>query len=349
MPRYCFSEFVLSPRQRVLLRNGREQPLIPRYFDLLVFLVERRHEAVHRRDIFDRVWTDVTVSDSALSQAIRTIRRVLDDDSREPRFIATVSRHGYRFIFADVREEEDSAEPHPAAPVSALPEQASGQPLWAAAAGRAAFAGAAAGMLGGGLLALMPGGASSFTVVPALGLVGACCGGLGGAGVGAGLSAALVPARSPGVLALVLGGAAGGGAVGTSAQWLARWSLTALVGVHLDVGGGVEGVVIGAAAGLGYGLATLRPSGRTRVLMLTAAACGLAALLLTSLGRPLVGGTIHQIASGSAGSHAALTPLGRLIGEPTFGPVSGAILGTTEGLLFGLGLALGLSRQHSPD
>ncbi|HUR35436.1 MAG TPA: winged helix-turn-helix domain-containing protein [Vicinamibacterales bacterium] len=107
MPRYLFSDFILSPRRRVLLRNGIEQPLIPRYFDLLVFLVERRRDAVHRRDIFDAVWTDVIVSDSALSQAIRTIRRVLGDDSREPRFVRTVSRHGYQFVFDAVIEEND--------------------------------------------------------------------------------------------------------------------------------------------------------------------------------------------------------------------------------------------------
>ena len=94
----------------MLLRSGREQPLIPRYFDLLVFLIERRGEAVHRRDIFDRVWGDVIVSDSALSQAIRTIRRVLGDESREPRFVRTVPRHGYRFVFADVVEEDDESE-----------------------------------------------------------------------------------------------------------------------------------------------------------------------------------------------------------------------------------------------
>jgi DNA-binding winged helix-turn-helix (wHTH) protein len=82
MARYRFSDFMLSPRRRMLVRAGREQPLIPRYFDLLVFLIERRHEAVHRRDIFDNVWKDVLVSDSALSQAIRTIRRTLGDDSR---------------------------------------------------------------------------------------------------------------------------------------------------------------------------------------------------------------------------------------------------------------------------
>ncbi len=110
VPRYRFNDFTLSPRRRLLLRDGREQPLIPRYFDLLVFLIERRGEAVHRRDIFDRVWGDVVVSDSALSQAIRTIRRVLGDESREPRFVRTVPRHGYRFVFPDVVEEDDESE-----------------------------------------------------------------------------------------------------------------------------------------------------------------------------------------------------------------------------------------------
>src|SRR5918995_80701 len=107
MPRYRFDQFVVSPRRRLLLRGDSEQPLIPRYFDLLILLIERRHEAVHRRDIFDRVWTDVVVSDSALTQAIRTIRRALGDDPRGPRFIRTVSRHGYRFVFVDVTEEDD--------------------------------------------------------------------------------------------------------------------------------------------------------------------------------------------------------------------------------------------------
>ena len=123
MPRYRFAEFVLSPRRRLLLRDGREQPLIPRYFDLLVFLVERRHEAVHRREIFDRVWSDVIVSDSALSQAIRTIRRALDDDPREPRFVRTVSRHGYRFVFPEVAEEDDYGT-WPSAPEAPEPEPA---------------------------------------------------------------------------------------------------------------------------------------------------------------------------------------------------------------------------------
>ena len=51
------------------------------------------------------MWSDVIVSDGALSQAVRTLRRALDDNPREPRFIRTVSRHGYQFVWPDVVEE----------------------------------------------------------------------------------------------------------------------------------------------------------------------------------------------------------------------------------------------------
>ena len=448
VPRYRFSEFILSPRRRMLMRDGREQPLIPRYFDLLVFLVERRGEAVHRRDIFDRIWSDVVVSDSALSQAIRTIRRVLGDDSREPRFVRTVSRHGYRFVFADIVEEEDegewpvadgappdrraAVEPYEpllervtrvaasaseeedqreaaellhalgtsealrrlgtrprhafarallrdtrwdAAEAGPVPILGGPAPLlttrelvrlrlrraaavaaarWAGASIGGGLAGLLAGLAGGLILAATPGSAASLAVVPVLAAIGGCCGAAGGAGVGAGLSVAESIVRSRRAIALTCGAALGGGVAGVVAQWLARWSLAALVGVNVDIGGGVEGLVIGGAAGLGYSVATSRfqgglaaPRGRHRLVAtsVTAAACGLAALGLALGGRPLVGGTIHAIAQMSQGSQATLTALGRLIGEPDFGPLTAALIATGEGALFGVGLALGLTRR----
>ena len=113
-PRYRFAEFTLAPSRRVLLRRGVEVPLIPRYFDLLVLLVSRRNEAIHRREILDVVWSDVVVTDGALSQAVRNLRRALGDDPRKPLYIRTVQRHGYSFVFTDVLEESDDA-PLPAA------------------------------------------------------------------------------------------------------------------------------------------------------------------------------------------------------------------------------------------
>lgn len=451
MPRYRFGDFTVSPRRRILSRRGEERPLIPRYFDLLVFLIERRHEAVHRRDIFDRVWSDVVVSDSALSQAIRTIRRTLGDDPREPRFIRTVSRHGYRFVCADVVEEEDdnawpstpaestevaqstvAADPfepllqrvtgvartpdeeeeqreaaellHARGTGEALrrldrlprhafarallrdtrwdvagagPVPILGQPAPVAVAtalvglrlrraGRIAaarlagasvgggLAGVVAGTVGGLILSAAPGSTAPVDVAAVLAVIGGACGAVGGAGVGAGLSAAEAIARSQRTLSLVAGGALGGGAAGAVAQLLGRWSLAALVGLHVPVGGTLEGLVIGAAAGLGYAVATSRaeggvaaPRGRRRwgVAVIVAAACGLAALGLSTAARPLVGGTLHLIAQASRGAQVTLAPIAALIGEPDFGPATRALIGTGEAAIFGLGLTLGLTRR----
>lgn len=442
MRQYRFSDFIVSPRRRVVVRLGRELPLIPRYFDLLVFLIERRHEAVHRRDIFDRVWNDVIVSDSALTQAIRTLRRTLGDDSREPRFIRTVSRHGYQFVFAPVVEEDDEraqVEPEPARPdafepllgrltrVARSPEEEEEQreaaellhtlgtsealerlgtrdghafarallrdtrwespnadqvpvlggsaPMavvralvalrlrraarmvalrWAGASVGGGLAGIAGGAIGGLALAAAPGSAAPIAVAPVLALVGGGCGAVGGAGVGAGLSVAEATARSRRDIALVGGGALGGALVGSAVQWVGRSSLAALVGVSLDIGGSLEGLVIGGAAGLGYALGTPRPEGglaaprgrqRLYAALLTAALCGLGALGVAVAGRPLVGGTLHAIARTSQGAQVSLAPLGQLIGEPDFGPISQAVIGAGEGALFGLGLSLGLMRR----
>jgi hypothetical protein len=91
----------------VLLKGGQPVRLIPRYFDLLLLLVDERRRAVTRQEIFDRVWTDVVVSDGALTQAIRTIRRTLGDGPHTAQFIRTVSRHGYQFVYLDVVAEPD--------------------------------------------------------------------------------------------------------------------------------------------------------------------------------------------------------------------------------------------------
>lgn len=120
--RYRFAGFVLSPARRALFRQGREVPLIGRYLDLLLLLVERHPDAVTRHDILDAVWSDVVVSDGALNQAVRTLRRALGDDPRQPTFIRTVARYGYRFVCPDVAEEEEDALVD-APDASALPEQ----------------------------------------------------------------------------------------------------------------------------------------------------------------------------------------------------------------------------------
>jgi DNA-binding winged helix-turn-helix (wHTH) protein len=369
VPRYRFSDFTLSTRKRLLIRNGQQLPLIPRYLDLLIFLIERRRDAVHRREIFDRVWNDVIVSDSALSQAIRTLRRTLGDDPREPRFIRTISRHGYQFTCPDVIEEpdEDVAAPVPVRANVEETRQKVGASLTALMTGAtrasagAALAGAAAGLVGGLLLRVAPGNAAPLAIVPVLVLVGAGAGAVGGLGVGAGLAVAESSSRLRNAVGLTIGGAAGGAVIGMAVQWLMRWSLAALVGLRLPIGGAVEGLAMGAAAGVGYAIARrhkgtpprrsgrLDPAARSRIYRaaVVAAFCAAGALALAWAGRQLVGGTLHIIAREARGSQISLTPLGRLIGEPGFGPVSQALIAAWEGGLFGFGVGIALFHRRS--
>ncbi len=134
---------------------------------------------------------------------------------------------------------------------------------WAGASIGGGLAGFIAGALGGLMLAAAPGSAAPIAVAPVLAVIGALCGSAGGAGVGAGISLAEASARSWRGPALAVGGALGGGIVGAAVQWLGRWTLAALVGLDVDIGGAVEGIVIGAAAGAGYAMAT-REAGRAR-------------------------------------------------------------------------------------
>jgi len=106
-PRFCFAGFVLSPASRLLVHDSQEVGLVSRYLDLLILLVDQRHRAVSRQEILDTVWADVVVTDGALNQAVRNLRRVLGDDPRNPVFIRTVARHGYQFICSGVVETSD--------------------------------------------------------------------------------------------------------------------------------------------------------------------------------------------------------------------------------------------------
>jgi DNA-binding winged helix-turn-helix (wHTH) protein len=361
--RYRFGSFVLSPARRTLHRQSEEVPLIPRYFDLLRLLVERRHEAVCRRDIFDTVWSDVVVSDGALTQAVRTLRRALGDDPRDPAYVRTVSRHGYRFVWPEVVEEPDGppglAPPPAVVPASdaapldpAHPPIALGRGL-AASAG-AGLAGVGAGLVGGLLLRWAAGWNVPATVSVALGLVGATVGSIGGLGVGVGLAAAEARGRRRRWLALPLLGALGGGAVGFVAQLLGRWTLEGLFGRPLPpVGGGGEGLAIGAAIGLGLALAAPPPQGsglaagvRLRAALVAGLVTAAACMALSASGGRLVGVSLNAMARVFQGSQVGLAPLAQRLGEPDIGPLTRIVLGAWEGFLFAVGTVLGFTRRQ---
>ena len=437
--RYRFAGFTVSPSTRLLLKGDVEIPLIPRYFDLLVLLIERRMEAVTRDEIFDKVWHDVIVSDGALTQAIRILRRGLGDRAKEPRFIRTVSRHGYRFVYEDVVEEvvPDNgdtlqvalallvdAEPPSnedeemrlreaaetvlrsspdedlsrfndvarallrdarwdlpdaeRAPLVGFPGPFAAVRILAGLRMRSAWrlvrkrwlgatmGGVGAGIVGGILGALVllygPGSRATGSVLVALPIVGAAVGGLGALGVGGGLAWAEALVRSHRRAALIVLGSAGGGLVGGLTHFVGRYTFEGLFGRDLSpVGGGFEGLVLGAAVGAGYalatpiesgGMATPRGAARWRVaftagLVCAAASivCAAASIVLGWSGHHLGAMSLDFMAQSFPRSQVSLAPLARLLGENSPGLATKCGISGFEGLLFGFGLVTGLTRR----
>ncbi|MDD9948861.1 MAG: winged helix-turn-helix domain-containing protein [candidate division Zixibacteria bacterium] len=95
---FRFDDFVLDIHNRQVRRKHAVLPLSSRYFDVLVLLVSNAGQLVEKNRIFDEVWEDVIVSDTALTQCIKSIRKQLEDDASNPRYVKTVPKHGYVFI-----------------------------------------------------------------------------------------------------------------------------------------------------------------------------------------------------------------------------------------------------------
>ena len=95
---FRFDDIVLDVQNRQVRRKDTVLPLSSRYFDVLVLLVSNAGQLVEKNRIFDEVWEDVIVSDTALTQCIKSIRKQLKDDASNPRYVKTVPKHGYVFI-----------------------------------------------------------------------------------------------------------------------------------------------------------------------------------------------------------------------------------------------------------
>ena len=107
---FRFDRFALDPADRQLRRDDAPVELNARYFDALALLVGEAGRLVPKDRFLGEVWRGVPVTDEALTQCIKTLRRQLDDDASNPRFIETVPKHGYRFI-APVERVEDARRP----------------------------------------------------------------------------------------------------------------------------------------------------------------------------------------------------------------------------------------------
>ena len=107
---YEFGPFHLEPDER-LLRNGEQSlALAPKYFDLLVLLVQNSGRLLTKDQIMQTVWSGSIVEEANLTVAISAIRKTLAEKESGVQYIETVPKKGYRFV-AEVREVEEAPTP----------------------------------------------------------------------------------------------------------------------------------------------------------------------------------------------------------------------------------------------
>jgi DNA-binding winged helix-turn-helix (wHTH) protein len=324
---YSFGPFELDPEDRRLTRGGEPVELNARYFDALLLMIATPGRLVSKDRFHDEVWRGIPVTDEALTQCIRTLRRALDDDAAAPQYIETVPRHGYRFI-APVEAGGVAA-----APIAA----ARGFPPWTDAVA-AAFGGGLAGVVGAllyvtvGLVTPGIGAASTLMVLISINLL------LGLAAGGAvGLGVALATNRKGRASAwAIAGGGVGGLAIGAVAHMVGNDLFQLLFGRSPGtITGALEGALLGAAVGLGACMAA-RFFERSVPLQLAPAfvAGGLAGLAMPLLGGRLMAGSLAELAANFPDSRLRLGRFGSLFGETGFGEASLLAATAAEGALF---------------
>lgn len=110
---YEFGPFVLNAAEHLLINNGTPVSLPPKAFDLLVVLVENDGSLVTKDDLLKIVWQDMSVEEGNIPYSVSLVRKALGDNAASPRYVATVSKLGYRFI-APVKGLTESPDGHPA-------------------------------------------------------------------------------------------------------------------------------------------------------------------------------------------------------------------------------------------
>jgi DNA-binding winged helix-turn-helix (wHTH) protein len=96
--RLRFDRFELDEADARLTCAGEPVALAPKPFAVLCALARTPCMLVTKNALLDAVWGHRFVTESVLKSAISEVRAALGDDPKQPRYIETVSRRGYRFI-----------------------------------------------------------------------------------------------------------------------------------------------------------------------------------------------------------------------------------------------------------
>src|SRR6478672_3981288 len=106
---FRFADVEVREREFSLIKSGESLPVEPKVFRVLLILLRNPKKLITKEELLNAVWGDAAVTENSLTRSIALLRRLLGDDTHNPRYIETVATVGYRFI-CPVEVAEDPTE-----------------------------------------------------------------------------------------------------------------------------------------------------------------------------------------------------------------------------------------------
>jgi predicted ATPase/DNA-binding winged helix-turn-helix (wHTH) protein len=111
-----FDSFRLDTADECLWHEDAQIALPPKQFAVLRYLVEHPGRLISHDELLDAVWPETYVQPQVLRTYVLELRKILGDDARQPRFIQSLPKRGYRFV-ARVTSSNGSSPPPSTSPV----------------------------------------------------------------------------------------------------------------------------------------------------------------------------------------------------------------------------------------
>ena len=113
--RFTVGEWLVEPLGNRIIREGESVMLEPKVMEVLVCLAGHPGRTVTKEQFFENVWDGTVVTDDVLSRCVSELRKSFGDDPRNPRYIETIRKTGYRLI-APVGPADESSASRPEPP-----------------------------------------------------------------------------------------------------------------------------------------------------------------------------------------------------------------------------------------
>ena len=96
--RWQIAEYIFCDQQQTLTFEQNTQQLEPMAVELLSYFCQHNDQIISKDQLIDQVWLGRIVTDNAVSKLITKLRKAFNDNARQPKFIATFPKKGYKFI-----------------------------------------------------------------------------------------------------------------------------------------------------------------------------------------------------------------------------------------------------------